>query len=177
MDDSITKLYPDQDYHSLVESQQEGLFEDEHFSKALNKPDIEWLRPHQISTKAEPEFVVGNRDRFDVNQGELGDCWFLASLANLVENRECFDRVVPQNQDFKDNYKGIFRFRFFRCLSAMQFQICTFFTDSTNGWRLWLTICFRPEMEDWSSFTLMRKMNSGALSWKRHMPNCMGHTR
>ena len=114
MDDSITKLYPDQDYHSLVESQQEGLFEDEHFSKALNKPDIEWLRPHQISTKAEPEFVVGNRDRFDVNQGELADCWFLASLANLVENRECFDRVVPQNQDFKDNYKGIFRFRFFR---------------------------------------------------------------
>ena len=115
MENSIANLFPDQDYHTLLSSQQEGLFEDKHFNNTLHKPDgIEWLRPHQISTKADPEFVVGNRDRFDVNQGAIGDCWFCASLSNLAENRECFDRVVPQKQDFKNNYKGIFRFRFFR---------------------------------------------------------------
>ena len=41
---------------------------------------------------------AGERDRFDINQGEIGNCWFLAALANLVENRRAFDRVVPAKQ-------------------------------------------------------------------------------
>ena len=57
---------------------------------------------------------VGKRDRFDINQGEIGDCWFLAALSNLAEDSEAFNRVVPGNQVFKDGYTGIFRFRFFR---------------------------------------------------------------
>ena len=112
-DDSVTNLIPSQDYHSLSRRLKDDLFEDKHFNKALNKSGIHWLRPHQISK--DPEFVVGKRDRFDVNQGELGNCWFLSALANLAENRKCFDRVVPRDQDFdKRKYKGIFRFRFFR---------------------------------------------------------------
>ena len=58
--------------------------------------------------------VVGERDRFDVNQGEIGDCWFLAALANLADDDVCFDRVVPGGQDFGIDYCGVFRFRFFR---------------------------------------------------------------
>ena len=114
-DDShcVINLIPSQDYHSLNRRLKDDLFEDKHFNKALNKSGIHWLRPHQISK--DPEFVVGKRDRFDVNQGELGNCWFLSALANLAENRKCFDRVVPRDQDFdKRKYKGIFRFRFFR---------------------------------------------------------------
>ena len=90
----------------------DSLFEDKYFNRALNKSGIQWRRPHEISE--DPEFIVGKRDRFDVNQGELGNCWFLSALANLAENRKCFDRVVPSGQDFKRNYKGVFRFRFFR---------------------------------------------------------------
>ena len=59
--------------------------------------------------------VVGKRDRFDINQGEIGDCWFLAALANLAENEDCFNRVVLEGQSFNEGeYAGIFRFRFYR---------------------------------------------------------------
>ena len=62
----------------------------------------------------DPAMVVGERDRFDVNQGEIGNCWFLAALANLADDDICFNRVVPSGQDFGPDYCGVFRFRFFR---------------------------------------------------------------
>ena len=54
---------------------------------------------------------VGERDRFDINQGEIGDCWFLAALANLAEDDDAFRRVVPDRQSFSPgSYCGMFRF-------------------------------------------------------------------
>jgi hypothetical protein len=116
---SVRNLYPDQDYSSLVRKLSRGeLFEDKHFDfrrqdlLAKAGSNIAWQRPGEIASQ--PYFVVGKRDRFDINQGEVGNCWFLSSLANLAENKECFARVVPAGQDFDKEYRGIFRFRFFR---------------------------------------------------------------
>ncbi|XP_063418654.1 calpain-9-like [Mytilus trossulus] len=81
---------------------------------------IEWKRPYEISAtyRLKPNFFVDTLDsasRFDVNQGELGDCWVLSAIACLTspDHRELFRRVVPADQGFQDGwYAGIFRFNF-----------------------------------------------------------------
>ena len=68
--------------------------------------------------------MEGGADRFDINQGELGDCWLLAATANLTMNKRvrcqacvfltCYQvrsRVVPLDQSFSEMYAGIFHFR------------------------------------------------------------------
>uniref|UniRef100_A0A0A1XHT6 Calpain-B n=1 Tax=Zeugodacus cucurbitae TaxID=28588 RepID=A0A0A1XHT6_ZEUCU len=78
------------------------------------RPDryIEWLRPHEIAD--DPQFFVDGYSRFDVQQGELGDCWLLAAAANLTSDPNLFFRVVPPDQSFEDNYAGIFHFCFWQ---------------------------------------------------------------
>eukprot|EP00092_Neocalanus_flemingeri_P023966 GFUD01025998.1.p1 GENE.GFUD01025998.1~~GFUD01025998.1.p1 ORF type:complete len:660 (-),score=136.74 GFUD01025998.1:77-2056(-) len=101
--------------NSLLSGNEERTFS--YFGKRWNCSEIKWLRPGEICQNLgglEPRMVVGERDRFDVNQGEIGDCWFLAPLASLAENEHYFDKVVPRGQDFDKNYQGVFRFRFYR---------------------------------------------------------------
>ncbi len=109
-------------------------FDGRRSSSRHHRRNIEWLRPHDICKRLrcgkEPQMFVLNTthrsatmqnkyvDRFDINQGELGNCWFLAALATLAENERVFTNVVPepmsQTFDFRAGYCGVFRFRFFR---------------------------------------------------------------
>ena len=79
------------------------------------------FRPHEIcernkqeGAELSPEMFVGETNRFDVNQGQLGDCWFVATLSLLAENDYFLDRVIPPGQSFNKGYHGIFKFRFFK---------------------------------------------------------------
>ncbi|VDM47638.1 unnamed protein product [Toxocara canis] len=81
------------------------------FSKRPPKV-IEWRRPGKIVRN--PQLIYGGHSRFDVVQGELGDCWLLASVANLTLRDELFHRVVPPDQSFTENYAGIFHFHFWQ---------------------------------------------------------------
>ena len=67
-----------------------------------------------MGLKQDPQMFVKESDRFDIIQGEIGNCWFLAAVANLAKNKSYFHRIVPQDQDFGHGYAGIFRFRFWR---------------------------------------------------------------
>ncbi|XP_042207805.1 calpain-A-like isoform X3 [Homarus americanus] len=111
-----------QDFYSLRQQcQDEGtLFEDQEFpaedasiffSRSPPKP-FEWKRPHEITD--EPQLFIDGASRFDVKQGELGDCWLLAAVANLTLNKRLFYQIVPSDQGFGDNYAGIFHFRFWQ---------------------------------------------------------------
>ncbi|GAB0096124.1 Calpain-B [Sergentomyia squamirostris] len=111
-----------QDFHTLRQEclAQGTLFEDPEFPATdsslmfSRRPDryVEWRRPMEIADDA--QFFVEGYSRFDVQQGELGDCWLLAAAANLTQDPKLFFRVVPEDQSFQEDYAGIFHFRFWQ---------------------------------------------------------------
>lgn len=80
--------------------------------KPSDQARVEWLRPPKLSQK--PFFVQDGISRFDFGQGILGDCWFLASIGALTFQKSIFAQVVPLEQNFDENYCGLFHFRFWR---------------------------------------------------------------
>ncbi|KAJ8920010.1 hypothetical protein NQ315_006541 [Exocentrus adspersus] len=111
-----------QDFYSLRDEclRNGTLFEDREFPATdsslffSQRPDryYEWKRPSEIVD--DPQFFVEGFSRFDVQQGELGDCWLLAAAANLTLYRRLFFQIVPDDQGFDDKYAGIFHFRFWQ---------------------------------------------------------------
>nr|XP_061798931.1 calpain-1 catalytic subunit [Nerophis lumbriciformis] len=84
-------------------------------NEVLNPSDLQkviWLRPGKLVPN--PHFVVDGISRFDFGQGAVGNCWFLASLGSLTFQRVIFERVVPLEQNFAQDYCGLFHFRFWR---------------------------------------------------------------
>ncbi|XP_064639540.1 calpain-B-like isoform X2 [Lineus longissimus] len=75
--------------------------------------DVVWKRPKEIQNN--PVFVRDQASRFDFDQGELGDCWFVAAAASLaVQDQHLLKNIIrPDGQTFED-YAGIFRFCFWR---------------------------------------------------------------
>uniref|UniRef100_A0A8C6TNA2 Calpain 9 n=1 Tax=Neogobius melanostomus TaxID=47308 RepID=A0A8C6TNA2_9GOBI len=74
--------------------------------------NFEWKRPKEVCSN--PEFIVGDANRTDICQGQLGDCWLLAAIASLTLKKDTLARVVPHDQDFGRRYAGIFRFQFWK---------------------------------------------------------------
>ena len=72
---------------------------------------VTWKRPKDIC--AAPEFITKLMHVGDLDQGYLGDCWFVAACASIVLVPELVAKVVPDNQQCKGaDYAGIFHFRF-----------------------------------------------------------------
>nr|XP_023027782.1 calpain-A-like isoform X1 [Leptinotarsa decemlineata] len=117
-----TRSGESQDFYDLRDEciEQGTLFEDPEFPATdsslffSQRPDryYEWKRPGEIVD--DPQFFVEGFSRFDVQQGELGDCWLLAAAANLTLYRRLFFQIVPDDQGFDEKYAGIFHFRFWQ---------------------------------------------------------------
>jgi len=119
------KPYLDQSYDKIKTEclRSKKLFVDEKFppdSSSLyrfQRPDVDltWKRPHEFLPKKNPEFIVDRIVPEDIDQGQLGNCWFISGASNVANVKEFSDRVIPSDQSFEEsNYAGIFKFRFWR---------------------------------------------------------------
>uniref|UniRef100_A0A8C8S4X7 Calpain catalytic domain-containing protein n=1 Tax=Pelusios castaneus TaxID=367368 RepID=A0A8C8S4X7_9SAUR len=78
-----------------------------------NTRGLEWKRPQEICRY--PKFIQEKMSRTDVQQGGLGDCWFLAAAASLTLYPQLMQKVVPRGQSFeRADYAGIFHFQFWQ---------------------------------------------------------------
>ncbi|XP_015204861.2 calpain-9-like isoform X1 [Lepisosteus oculatus] len=82
----------------------------------LLQPDemarVVWKRPRNLHS--DPQLYVNDVSRFDLCQGQVGNCWFLASLGALTFQQHIRKQVLPCDQGFQKDYAGIFHFRFWR---------------------------------------------------------------
>uniref|UniRef100_A0A672NIW1 Calpain-1 catalytic subunit-like n=1 Tax=Sinocyclocheilus grahami TaxID=75366 RepID=A0A672NIW1_SINGR len=74
---------------------------------------VEWIRPTVLCPNA-AELIVETVSRFDYAQGNVGNCWFLASIGALTFQTKLLHKVVPDGQSFSHNYTGLFHFRFWQ---------------------------------------------------------------
>ena len=65
-----------------------------------------WKRPHEFMHS--PQLYVGGIDPNDINQGALGNCWFLASIASVSENPALIKRIFITKEY---NKKGLYQLR------------------------------------------------------------------
>ncbi|KAK2189237.1 hypothetical protein NP493_113g04032 [Ridgeia piscesae] len=120
---ATAKFDTDQGTYDELKSRcvQDGiLFEDDafpaveksiYFSRFVST-HVRWKRPKEICEH--PQFIVDGVGRFDMDQGELGNCWFVAAAVTLATKPNLLHRVVPADQSFHKDYAGIFRFFFWR---------------------------------------------------------------
>lgn len=76
------------------------------YSEPSPNRSIVWKRPSEISKN--PQFSIDDFTRFDIQQGEIGDCWFLAAVASLTQDPKLLSRVVCV-----DNMKTMLEFSIF----------------------------------------------------------------
>ncbi|CAG2241295.1 unnamed protein product [Mytilus edulis] len=78
------------------------------------RSDLEWKRPMDVAE--EPVLFSEGTTRFDIGQGEVGTCWFLAMVANIADKPRLLRRVIPGDayKIGSDDYDGIFHSRFWR---------------------------------------------------------------
>uniref|UniRef100_A0A8C3S6F5 Calpain 13 n=1 Tax=Chelydra serpentina TaxID=8475 RepID=A0A8C3S6F5_CHESE len=97
-------LFEDDTFPTHVSSIGPNLLSEDKLSR------LQWKRPTMIERN--PHLVVDGVSRFDIVQGEIGDCWVLAALGSLTLQRQFLENVLPKDQGFEENYAGIFHFRF-----------------------------------------------------------------
>ncbi|XP_061558425.1 calpain-5-like [Phycodurus eques] len=118
--------YKNQHYAELKKDciKSKKLFDDPEFpsvdaSLYFQKPPpgrVQWKRPGEISN--DPHLFVEGVSAHDLNQGSVGNCWFVAACSCLALKPNLWKKVIPdwkeQEWDSKhpENYAGIFHFQF-----------------------------------------------------------------
>lgn len=98
--------FVDKTFPPLIESIGQELLTPEEMSRVV------WKRPGNLHS--DPHLIVAGISRFDICQGSVGNCWFLAALGSLTFQPDMLHQIIPQDQGFTQKYAGIFHFMFWR---------------------------------------------------------------
>ncbi|XP_074251780.1 calpain-13 [Saimiri boliviensis] len=106
---SMGQKFEDETFPAADSSIGQQLLQSKPISRVL------WKRPRDLPGGA-PHFVQDGISRFDIQQGEAADCWFLAALGSLTQNPQYMRKIlIDERQSFSHQYAGIFHFRFWQC--------------------------------------------------------------
>ncbi|XP_053574234.1 calpain-5-like [Bombina bombina] len=121
--------YKDQHYKSIkARCQRDGrLFEDSAFPASDQSlfysrnppPGVVWKRPQEL-VQSPHLFAEGGISPRDLQQGSLGNCWFVAAASCLAGDESVWKKVIPSphEQDWPTSashtHAGVFRFRLWR---------------------------------------------------------------
>lgn len=126
-DEPVVDYAPSQNYKAIVEECRktgtkftDSIFPPNNSSlfyrhNPAPKGNLVWTRASELHPDA--KLFVGGADPSDINQGEIGNCWFVAALSIMATKKNLLQRVIP---DFDDDSNkigrefGIYRFRFYR---------------------------------------------------------------
>lgn len=98
------------------------------------RENIKWKRPMDIVRHGKPSFIVGGASHHDLQQGKLGNCWFIAATSTLATfDKKKFAKVVPHDQHFNESYAGIFHFNFWWYGKWVDVVIDDFLPTVNNG--------------------------------------------
>jgi hypothetical protein len=141
--------YLGQNYQALKDNclKSGKLFKDDQFPatdasmyKFEKKHNVVWKRASEICK--DPQFITGSITVNDLDQGALGDCWLISSLAAVATVPEYLEKVVPSDQSFdKDKYAGIFHFRFWRFGYWIDVVVDDYIPVIENSGKFYLRFC------------------------------------
>ena len=149
--------------------------------KDVDIKDIQWKRPEDIAwivseTGEPPVFVKGGISRFDINQGTIGNCWAVSTIANLAStikrHPEIMGQIFDPNQSFDDGNHH-FTFRFFKNGAWHDVTIDDYLPWNTAKQKL-LFVSSTEKLEFWpclleKAYAKFRgsyaDMNYGWMSW------------
>uniref|UniRef100_A0A8C4QX26 Calpain 5 n=1 Tax=Eptatretus burgeri TaxID=7764 RepID=A0A8C4QX26_EPTBU len=88
------------------------------FVRRASPGRIDWKRPKELCD--DPRLFVDGISSHDLQQGQLGNCWFVAACSSLTLKEKLWRKVIPDyreqewNPEHPEAYCGIFHFRFWR---------------------------------------------------------------
>ncbi len=108
-----------------------------HGNTSQNRWAVQWKRPNQFMTSRNIRVFEGSISAEDIQQGQLGDCWYLSALAALTEFpdliKDIFMDSFVHGPKATDSAVGLYHMRFFKNGLLTDVRVDDYFPCNRHG--------------------------------------------